>query len=139
MSARRGQDGTTLLEVLITIMIISVAFTALLGGLFTAVVASSLNKKLATAEATVRAYGEFMKRAAYASCATTYSNSGFVAPTGYTASLTTIRYWNPVARSFGATCASPDGGMQLLTLRVVSGDGTGGGEAAEQIQVVKRR
>ena len=136
-SGRIAQDGTTLIELLVTVMIISVSFVALLGGLWTAVVASTSNVKLATAEATVRAYGEFMKRATYANCATTYSSSGFVVPTGYAASLTAITYWNPDASTpaFESDCQPIDGGMQLLSLRVVSSDG----RADETIQVVKRK
>lgn len=133
---RRGEAGTTLIEVLATVMVMSIAFIGLLGGLWTAVATSSTNVKLSTAEATLRAYGEFMKRQPYASCPATYPNGTFFSPQGYVPTVTSILYWNPSANppAFGS-CTSPDGGMQLLTLSV-SYDG---GASSETIQVVKRR
>lgn len=134
---RLSQDGTTLVEVLMTVLIMSIAFVALAGGLWTSVVASEANVKLATAEATARALGEFLKRAAYVDCATTssYSTSGFVVPTGYTTTISGVTYWESLAETFQSTCSTPDGGMQMLTFRVASTDG----RATETIQMVKRK
>lgn len=133
---RTSQAGTTLVEVLMTVLIMSIAFVALAGGLWTSVVASDANVKLATAEATARALGEFLKRAAYVNCATTtsYPTSGFVAPSGYTTTITDVSYWEPLAETFQSTCPTPDGGMHMLTFSVASSDG----KATETIQMVKR-
>lgn len=134
---RLTEDGTTLIEVLMTVLIMSVAFVALAGGLWTAVVASDANVKLATAEATARAFGEFLKRAAYVDCATTssYSTAGFVVPSGYTATISAVSYWEPLAENFQSTCPTPDGGMHMLTFSVAATDG----KATETIQMVKRK
>jgi len=136
----RGERGTTLVEVLVTVMIIGIGFLALLGGLWTAVVASDSNVKLATAEATARAFAEFLKRQPYDDvndhpCPASYNYATFIPPEHFTPTITSIEYWNPTEQDFGPCQTDNDAGQQLITVRVHSEDL----RADEELQFVKRR
>ena len=137
-----GQEGTTLIEVLVTVTIMGIAFTAILGGISTAILASDIHRKQATAQTVLRNLAEFETLAAYTACATTYSTVGFAIPTGYTVSVTPIEYWvqsppsgGQITGTFSGTCPSPDQGLQRLNLSAASVDG----RATERVQILKRR
>src|SRR6266487_94526 len=135
-------DGFSLAEILITIVIVSVTFTAILGGLMTSITVSALHRKEATADAVARDAAEWVKdtlRNPYVSCAgtSTYTFTGLSVPSGYTTTVMSVRYWdgtssNPVA--FGSSCPSPDKGMQDITVVGRSTDAT----ATETVEIVKR-
>jgi prepilin-type N-terminal cleavage/methylation domain-containing protein len=136
------EAGFSLAEILITIVIISVTFSAILGGLMTSITVSSLHRKEAAADAVARDAAEWVKGALsnpYASCANTgtYTFTGLSVPSGYTASVTSVRYWdgtssNPV--TFGSSCPSPDKGLQDITVVARSTDSS----AVESVEIVKR-
>src|SRR6266542_2552385 len=94
-----SDDGFSLAEILITIVIIAVTFSAILGGLMTSITTSSLHRKEAAADALARDAAEWVKdalRNPYVSCANagTYTFVGLSVPSGYTASVSSVRYWN---------------------------------------------
>ncbi|HVK26256.1 MAG TPA: type II secretion system protein [Actinokineospora sp.] len=135
----RSDRGETLIELLIAVVILGVGAVAIGAGLTTGVLASDIHRKQSTAGATVRDYGEAIQHAVatggYVACAapSVYNApSGFVVPTGYTASVTAAKYWNGTA--FVATC-SPDRGLQQLSLQVAGADG----RATERLVVVIRK
>lgn len=128
------QAGMTLVEAMVTIVLVGVAFAALMGGLWTSVVASDYNVKRTTAEATARAYLELIKRTPYTNCASSYDTSGFVSP-GFTASIVDVDYWDPVSGTFVESCPTTDAGLQLVQTQVVSSDA----QVRETLDVVKRR
>jgi type II secretory pathway pseudopilin PulG len=135
-------DGFSLAEILITIVLVSVTFTAILGGLMTSITVSALHRKEATADALARDAAEWVKdslRNPYQSCANsgTYTFTGLSVPNGYTASVTGVRYWdgtssNPVV--FGSSCPNPDKGLQDIIVVGRSTDGS----ATETVEIVKR-
>ena len=136
MLARRLHDeaGFSLVEILVTIVIVGIAFAAILGGMVTSIVVSDLHRGQASADVLARSAAEAVKDQAipYVPCA---GPSDYVSalPTG--ASITSVRYWdgtssNPVA--FSGSCPNPDKGMQLIT--VVAGSG----RASETVEFVKR-
>lgn len=138
----RAEEGVTLIELLVTIAILGTAFVTLVGGMTTAVIASDIHRKEATAGAAVRSYAEDVKAATYVSCATASSYApaavSYSAPTSFTASVTGVAYWvpspsDPNTGSFATTC-STDRGVQRLTLQVVSADQ----RATELVTVLKR-
>jgi type II secretory pathway pseudopilin PulG len=141
-----NEKGESLLELLIALAIIGIAVVAIIGGLGTAIFMSDVHRKQSTAGAALHTYAEAISNAvaasppayAYLSCPTlaTYgSPAGFSAPTGYTAQVTAISYWNDSSLTFSSICSSPDGGMQKLSLRVASNDG----RASEKFELVIRR
>jgi prepilin-type N-terminal cleavage/methylation domain-containing protein len=136
-----GQQGFTLIELLFTIVIISVAFVAVVGGMMTAITASDFHRKAATADTLLRSAGEALvdPQLTYQNCAgsSTYS-SVLPSAAGYNVSYS-VAYWqsgtfNPA--SFGSTCGT-DAGLQKLTITVTAR--SIGTTVSESLVVLKRR
>jgi type II secretory pathway pseudopilin PulG len=73
----RRDAGETLIEVLITMIIVGVAISALVAGIATSVLATSRHRDHATANALLRSYAEAVKenaRTGYIPCASSYDN-----------------------------------------------------------------
>ncbi|MDP9331353.1 MAG: type II secretion system GspH family protein [Actinomycetota bacterium] len=141
------EDGFSLAEILITIVIISVTFTAILGGLMTSITVSSLHRKEATADALARDGGEWVKSSVRNPYSTTcagssmYTVSGLTVPSGYAVNIPTsggVLFWNGTSSnpvSFGSACpAGGDKGLQKITIVATSTDGS----ATETVEVMKR-
>lgn len=130
-----AETGATLVEVLLTVVIVGVAFAVIVGGIGTSVLVSDIHRKQATAGATLRSFAEAVKTEPYVACATTASYPGAVItpPSGYTKAVTGVRFWNEASGTFVAACAA-DPGLQLVTVEVRSIDE----RAVETLEVVKR-
>jgi prepilin-type N-terminal cleavage/methylation domain-containing protein len=150
---RRGvhaDEGFSLVEVLVTIVIVGVTFSALLGGLITTITVSSLHRKQATADSVARSAAEWIKdgvQTPYQNCAGVgaYSLSALPKPAGYSVAIQSVEYWDGAASVAGTPYAldshlgpscpgSGDKGTQRITIHVTSADG----QANESVQVVKR-
>jgi type II secretory pathway pseudopilin PulG len=136
---RAGSErGETLIELLITVMILGTAVVALVGGLVLAVRVSAMHREQATAGATVRAFAEALQThvaatpSGYVDCAdeTTYDGIYTGAPAGYLPDVTAVSYWDGTA--FVSTCTT-DTGVQRVSLTV------DGGSASETLDVVLRK
>jgi len=123
-----GADrGETLVELLITIVIMGITVVAVVGALMTSIQMSDIHRKQATAGTVARDYAETVDRyvgsTGYTGCAapSAYSPStvGFTARSGFTASVASVRYWTGTA--WTPTC-SPDLGLQQVTVQVASDD-----------------
>jgi prepilin-type N-terminal cleavage/methylation domain-containing protein len=152
--ALHGEEGFSLAEVLVTIVIVGVTFAALLGGLFTSISVSSLHRKQAAADALARSAAEWVKDSVanpYVPCATsgTYSFSTLPVPSGFSVSIPVppavgVENWNPVGTVPVASSYSPqfepsqsgctDHGLQRITIVVRSSDS----QVVETVQVLKR-
>lgn len=141
MSPEADRDrGETLLELLISLAIMSIAVVAVVGGLVTSIAVSDIHRKQSTAGAAVRDYAENVEKhvagTGYTACAAPSAYApgavGFTAPSGYTASAVTVRYWSGTAWA-----ASPctDVGLQELTVQVASSDN----RATERLVLVLRK
>jgi prepilin-type N-terminal cleavage/methylation domain-containing protein len=144
----RCDAGFSLVEILITIAIVGITFSAILGGLFSSITVSALQRKEATADAVARSAAEVVKDSEhnrYNNCAgpSAYSLTGLSVPSGFSVTITDVAYWtwdgNPVssgyAVGFQPSCPSSDHGIQRITIAATSSDG----QATETIQVLKRR
>jgi prepilin-type N-terminal cleavage/methylation domain-containing protein len=144
-----AEKGFSLVEVLVTIVIVGITFSALLGGLITTITVSSLHRKQATADSVARSVAEWIKDSVanpYANCGGVgaYSLSGLQKPSGYAAAITSVEYWDgamPVAGTpysldshIGSSCSGGDKGVQRITIAVTSADG----QVQETVQVLKR-
>jgi type II secretory pathway pseudopilin PulG len=140
---RTGNEvGASLVEVLIAVMIVSIAFAAILGGFFTAVVGSSVHRRGATGEADLRRASEFVKAKPYAACPDSSDYGDGLSLSESTASVTVL-FWDGEGLTdsdFASAC--PDGGdegLQKVTITIVpSGSVSGPEEITEQIDVIKR-
>ncbi|MDP9222734.1 MAG: hypothetical protein M3P18_02565 [Actinomycetota bacterium] len=87
----RGDAGESLIEIVVTIVVIGGAVTALLAALATAALSSATHRHLVTADTVMRSYAEATKIAVRRDCGsglTSYSLSSYAAPAPYNASQT---------------------------------------------------
>lgn len=145
-----AEDGFSLVELMVTIVIVGVTFAALLGGLMTTITVSSLHRKQATADSVARSAAEWVKDSVanpYSNCAAVgaYSLSSLPKPSGYSVSITNVEYWDgaiPAAGTpysldshLGSSCpGGGDKGVQRITIVVTSSDA----QVSESVQVLKR-
>lgn len=142
MSRRRasfGEAGVTLVEVLVAVVILGMAMAAIVGAMGTSIFASDVHRRQATEEVVLRDYAETLAAASYVTCATTssYQSVSFTPPTGFTATVTAVEFYNsatPAFESTYSTCPAIDSGLQRLSLQVASSDA----RATETLQIVKR-
>ena len=139
----RSEAGFSLAEIVITVAIVGITFTALLGGMLTAIKVSTQHQRNATADAVARSAAEWVKDPAqspYVNCAggNTYGLTGVSIPSGYNVAMT-VRYWDgaiPTGAAyqpaFQASCTT-DRGLQQITITATASDGT-----TESVQVLKR-
>ena len=140
-----AEEGFSLAEILITVVIVGITFTALLGGLATAITVSDYSRKQATADSLARDAAEWVKNSVstvYVPCAGNgaYSLAGVSTSSGYTVAVTGVEYWDGTLPSTGAyspgfagSC-STDQGLQRITITASSADG----RAVETVQITKR-
>ncbi|MFD4739292.1 prepilin-type N-terminal cleavage/methylation domain-containing protein [Streptomyces virginiae] len=128
----RGEEGETLVEVLVAVVLIGVAFVAVLGGFGTAIISSVTQQKVTGADSVVRSAAEKIISAPYVSCADGYATP--TPPAGYTVTVE-VEYWDGVG-AFGRPCPTADTGVQKITLTVHSTGPHPVGDAT--LEVVKR-
>jgi prepilin-type N-terminal cleavage/methylation domain-containing protein len=133
MKRGRGSDrGVTLLELLITMALMSLAFAAVLGGMGVFLRAASTQRSVASLDAGIRTYAEALMVAPYTNCADSVTYEG--AMRGVLAQISrdadadvaatvAVAYWDGnIPAVFGAQCAT-DLGVQQLTIRLRAADG----------------
>jgi len=128
------EAGVTLVELLITIVILSIAVVSIVSGLAAVSGAADRHRKQVTADVVVRSFAEAMERrvllGAYQPCPTTVNDyavptSFWAPPSGYTATVTNVSFLNAITGGVNGACVLPaaDQGIQQLTLRATSTDG----------------
>lgn len=140
-----GDDGYTLVEVLVAVVILGVAFTSLLGAFGMSIIGSDIHKQQSQVEAVIDGAAENVKAATHVVCASpaSYLSAAQSAATANppawplsTVAITGVKYWD--GAGFGTTCyddaAHNNLSLQLITL-VVTNPGT---RAAQTISVVRR-
>jgi type II secretory pathway pseudopilin PulG len=140
-----NDEGETLVELVISVAILGITVVAIIGGVATSILMSDIHRKQATAGSYVRSYAEAVQTSVTAggfNPTTTPSALqtavGFVAPAGFTATVTPpVRCWTGAA--FG-TCLDSST-VQQITLNVASADWVPGGArgASESLVVVVRK
>ena len=129
--AQTGDAGVTLVELLMTVAIMGIAFVAIIGGFYTITTVSSGNRDLVDGRSTVKQYAELIESQPFRTCPATYSLAGVVTPTGWNAPTVTLTYWDPVATStdpvntkgaFVAGCPSATA-VQRIHITMTTSDG----------------
>jgi prepilin-type N-terminal cleavage/methylation domain-containing protein len=146
-----SEDGFSLAELLVTIVLVSVTFVAILTGLMTTIRVSTAHRTQATTDAVVRSAAEWVKDASQNPYRSTcngpsmYTLNGLAMPTGYSVSITRVEYWDGVAPDatgtynlsshIQAACpAGGDKGLQRITIVATASNG----QATETVQIMKR-
>jgi Tfp pilus assembly protein PilV len=122
-SRGRGDDGITLIEVVIASVILSTVVLGLVTGIMTAVKASDLHRREARSEVAMRQYVESIEAGAYIPCPTAtpalYSAYGTSTIDTYQLSVTAVDAWsansNPVRFTNGCTS---EAGAERLTIHL---------------------
>lgn len=131
VAARGDETGDTLIEVMMTMVIASMCVVAFLTAFTTAISASAEHRTMVSMGTVLRSASETalsqiqqQPSPLYASCATpsTYSNVAFSTPSGYSASITSVEYWNGTA--FSTSCTSGSTAPQLIGVTVAGPLGT---------------
>jgi Tfp pilus assembly protein PilE len=154
----RDQRGETLVEVVISILVMSIVFVAVMAGFGTSIGISAIHKQQATAQAIARDFGEYLEYnnavgynsscpASYSSAATSIA-SAYQLPGGgqplvgaspdYTVQVTAVDYISPYVagqQDFSGTCGLQLG-VQRISLKVSS---THYPSVFQTLQVVKRK
>jgi Tfp pilus assembly protein PilV len=140
VSVRRHESGETLVEILIALVIMGLAITALVAGLAASSRTAATHRDEALSNTYVVQIAEKVKATTYVtSCgANPYSGSLTAPATGWTATAT-LTYWAPATGTFSGSCVDSDTTlpsyrkMQQITIKVTAPSGI-----FDSISVVKR-
>lgn len=130
MLLSENDRGETLVELLLTIVIMGIAVAAIIGGLMTSIQLSDVHRKQASAGAYARDFAEAVAQSTagtgYTACAAAGAASpykaaavGYTPPSGFTASVTSVKYWSSTG---WVTTPCSDSGLQQVTVQVQSAD-----------------
>lgn len=113
----RRDAGETLTELLVTVVILGISTAGIAFGLGTTVKAATLNRQQALAQNALRTWAEQIGAGTYTACApaSSFAAPSPALPTGLTAAVTAVQYWNGV--TFVGSCGT-DTGIQRVTLRI---------------------
>lgn len=128
-----NDEGSTLVESLVAVSIVGIAFVALVGGMYTQVQASDINRKQADAATYLASYAEAVKADPYVACAASYAGTSFALPAGFSKDPVVVSYWNKTNSVFDPTCGA-DSGLQRITLSIRSTDS----RVVANLQLAKR-
>jgi prepilin-type N-terminal cleavage/methylation domain-containing protein len=126
---RRAEAGVTLVELLVAIVIMGIAFVAILSAIGTAIIVSDVHKRQATAETVLQSWAETLKSAPYqADPGTSYNAAqlGVSVPSGYTAQAAQVSCdGNLTTNAFDSPGAPPcsAAGLEQIVLTVTSARG----------------
>ena len=151
MSSGRGtrgsEAGTTLIELIVAVVIMGFAMLAIMGGIGTSIIFSSIQRQDAKSRLVLTTAAEKILAEAtpylYKPCATTSDYAPLpAAPPGYTLTVSKVAFWTPSTNRYVAThpsCPAKDGGLQLIKLQVTSSSGGSRAPKDEFLEVVKRQ
>lgn len=127
MSRGQGSDrGITLLELLITMVLMSLAFATVLGGMGLFLKSANNQRSMAGLDADIRTYAEALMASPYSECAdaATYERAmQDLADSMDVTATVDVAYWDGnVPAAFGPAC-STDLGVQQLTVTLRASDG----------------
>lgn len=124
---KESEAGDTLIEVLVTLVVISLCVVSFLVAFTTAITASAKHRTFVSLDTVLRTVSEntqsqiqLQANPLFVSCAipSTYQNLNFGVPTGYSAAITSIEYWN--GSSFITQCSSGSTTPQLINISVTN-------------------
>lgn len=123
----KGQEGLTLIELIVTLSIMGIAFVVVISGMFTSVVVSDVHRKQATANTLLRSLAESVKDAPYNGDDVT---CGYQAVVQAAVPLQDRDEYVPTA-----VCTPLEPKLQRIKLEVRASNG----RATETVEIVKRQ
>lgn len=129
----RDDRGDTLIEVLLSLVILGLAALSMIVAFGTSLTASGQHRNLTTAETYAKTVANhvasnvqavtsnFLCTSPPTAAIYTGLTSAVALPTGYSAAVTGLSYWNAATSSWGATCVA--NAPQLISLSVTSPSG----------------
>lgn len=137
MRQRPSDAGETLVEILLSIVILGIAVSALMFGMASAATTSGYHDDSAEQAELVRNYADAVQAMPYASCAASYAPTSVAVPAGYSVTAAVVGYADGAAYPFPAACpATGDEGAQQVRVSVTPPDAR---VRAEDLYVVKRK
>lgn len=137
MTRPAADSGETLIEILLSIMILGIAVSALLFGMGSAATTSGYHDRQAQQAETQRNLVDGLQALPYAACAGTYATPAGLVPTGYSVTVNVVGYASGEAYPYPGTCpATGDEGAQQLRVTVSQSDTR---VRSEELYVVKRK
>ncbi len=127
----RSERGDTMVEILLSLIVLGLTSVALLIGFSTTISASAQHRALASANLAINNYSQQITAGIEADSTlftcpgTPYTPASFMtelaiaSPAPYSPQITSIQYWNPTTESFGSTCVANS--SELITVSVSSG------------------
>jgi type II secretory pathway pseudopilin PulG len=138
-----GDEGTTLLELLVALTILGMAVVVIVSGMMTSIITTDLHRSVSTAESAVRSYAESTKayaEAHWTRCPTTstYNNPDYTPPSGFTESITAVKFVTVTgSNQYAWADACPGSGdtIQRISLQIEADTG----RAVETTDIVVRK
>lgn len=129
--------GESLVELLVTVVILGIATVGITGALLATGKASSMHRQQALAQNALRSWAEQTSTGPYTECATagSFGAPRSALPVGFTATVTRVGYWT--GGSFADYCSS-DTGVQKVTLTITAPNGLSP-EVSQSVAVVVRK
>lgn len=137
MSARTSDAGETLVEILLSIVILGISVSALMFGMGSAATTSGYHDRQAQQAETQRNLVDGLQALPYTACATAYATPAGLVPAGYGVTVSVVGYASGAAYPYPATCPTTgDEGAQQLRVTVSQADAR---VRSEELYVVKRK
>ena len=137
MSGRASDAGETLIEILLSIMILGIAVSALMFGMGSAATTSGYHDRQAQQAETLRNLVDGLQALPYTPCATTYATPPGLVPSGYSVTTSVVGYASGATYPYPTPCpATGDEGAQQLRVTVSQPDAR---VRSEELYVVKRK
>lgn len=130
-----SEGGFSLIEVLITVIIMGLGFVAILAGMATSATSAGLHRTQAVAELEIRRYAELVQAAPYLDAGYTAAGVGYTAPTTPPFAFTAEEPIMTCVDASASTVPCTGANVQIVTVAVHSDDL----RVDESLQVVKRK
>jgi hypothetical protein len=135
----RAEQGESLVELLVAIMIMGIAVTAVLGEVMMSASSSRMYQGVTQAREFLHVWGEAIDKDPYVVCPSV-SSSGIATPPGLVAASVAVEIWKDggfVPSGLVSSCPKSDSGLQRWTLSVTA-PGAGLPSTTQKLVLVKR-
>lgn len=146
--AEYSEAGFTLVEMLVTVAIVGIAFAVFVGGMLTSIIGSDSHRKAANVDLAARTFADAIESlgTSYFDCTNTnaatvaHYQAAYAPPSGITAAVNSVEYLDSAVDTGGAGVdpfvASPcHDGVQRVTITVHSLDN----RATQVLKIMKRQ